>query len=81
MFFYAQLNENNVCIGVIQLKDEIISDKMIRIGELDSSLLSKKYEEGNWVEIPQAEPVKEQTQLDRVENTLDLLLLKQEGIL
>lgn len=48
MKFYAQLNENNICIGISQLSGEVIQDNMIEIPAADNSYLWKKYENGVW---------------------------------
>lgn len=56
MFYYAQLNENNICIGVSQLSGEVINDSLIRIDNADSSLLGKKYNNGLWEDVPTPDP-------------------------
>lgn len=48
MKFYAQLNENNICIGISQLSGEVIQKNLIEITSNDSDYLWKKYENGNW---------------------------------
>jgi hypothetical protein len=48
MKFYAQLNENNVCIGISQLSGEVIQDNMIEIPSLDNDKLWRKYENKAW---------------------------------
>ena len=48
MFCYAQLNENNICIGVSQLLGENTSDNMILIEQVDSDYLWRKYENDQW---------------------------------
>lgn len=48
MKFYAQLNENKVCIGISQLSGEVIQDNMIEIPSADAGCLWKKYENGAW---------------------------------
>jgi len=52
MFFYAQLDENNICIGISALSNEIDNDRMIQISEeqYSSLLLGKKYENGRFIE-------------------------------
>ena len=44
MKFYAQLNENNICIGISQLSGEVIQSNMIEIQSADNSYMWKKYE-------------------------------------
>lgn len=44
MKFYAQLNENNICIGISQLSGEINQSNMVEIPSLDTSYMWKKYD-------------------------------------
>ena len=62
--FYAQLNENNICVGVSQLSGEVKAENMIEIEAYDALLLGKKYDSGAWVEIPQEEPEPQPTEQD-----------------
>lgn len=48
MKFYAQLNENNICIGISQLSGEVIQSNMIEIQSADNSYLWRKYENSTW---------------------------------
>ncbi len=48
MKFYAQLNENNICIGISQLSGEVIQPNMIEIQSLDNDKLWRKYENKAW---------------------------------
>lgn len=48
MKFYAQLNENKICIGVSQLSGEVIQDNMIEIQSFDNDKLWRKYENKAW---------------------------------
>lgn len=48
MFYYAQLDKNNICVGVSYLSGEIIADNMIRIEEMNADLLGKKYNNGKF---------------------------------
>lgn len=58
MFIYAELNENNICKAVSELAGEVIKDTMIPLETYDTSLLGKRYEDGEWVEVP-VEPTPE----------------------
>jgi hypothetical protein len=54
-YFYAQLNENNICIGVSQLSGPAEASNMIQIDTLDTDKIWRKYENGAWsIEILQA---------------------------
>lgn len=48
MYYYAQLNENNICTGVSQLSGEVIQDKLISIENMSADYLWRKYENGQW---------------------------------
>ncbi len=48
MKFYAQLNENNICIGVSQLSGEVIQDNMVEIQSFDNDKIWRKYENKAW---------------------------------
>lgn len=53
-FYYAQIDENNICYNVSSLSGEINSDNMIRLSDYDISLLGKKYDNEKWIEVPQS---------------------------
>lgn len=48
MNIYAQLNENNICIGISQLSGEVNASNMIRIENFDEDKIRRKYENGAW---------------------------------
>ena len=64
-YFYAQIDENNICIAVSDLSGKVTAGNMLRRETYDTSLLGKKYNNGVWEEVPKPEP--EPTQLDRIE--------------
>ena len=64
-YYYAQIDENNICIAVSELSGKVTADNMLRLETYDTSLLGKKYNNGVWEEVPKPEP--EPTQLDRIE--------------
>ena len=64
-YFYAQIDENNICIAVSYLSGKVTAGNMLRLETYDTSLLGKKYNNGVWEEVPKPEP--EPTQLDRIE--------------
>ncbi len=65
-FYYAQLNENKVCIGISSLKGEVQADNMVRIPEYSDGYIWKKYENGKWSEEKYV-PDYKQIELDRME--------------
>ncbi len=48
MFIYAQLDKNNICIGVSQLAGEVIDPKLIPIDIADPDKIWRKYGNGQW---------------------------------
>lgn len=51
--FFALLDKDNICIGV-QKAPQMISQNAVEIAEYDTSLIFKKWENGQW--IPQDPP-------------------------
>ncbi len=81
---YAQLDENNICIGISQLSGEVTSDNMILLDNYDTSLLGKKYNNGIWEEVepePEPEPAPTEQEMINAEllTTLNTILLKING--
>lgn len=70
-YIYAELDENNICYAVSQLSGAVIADTMIPLETYDTSLLGKRYEDGEWVEVPVEQIEPEPTQLDRIENAVN----------
>lgn len=77
-YFYAQLDENNICIGLSQLSGEINSDNMVRLSEdgYSSNLLNLKYDNGGWLEAepPEYEPQLTEPLTEIKENQLMLMM-------
>ena len=48
MNYYAQINENNIVIGISQLSEETKNDELIKIESYDEDYLWRKYENGVW---------------------------------
>ena len=46
--YYAQLNKNNICFAISQLKSKIDNPKMIEVNELDGRFLEKKYKDNKF---------------------------------
>ena len=74
-YIYAELDENNICKAVSELSGEVIKDTMIPLETYDTSLLGKRYDNGEWVEVPVEPP---ETILEGViNNTVDILQHKR----
>lgn len=70
-YIYAELDENNICYAVSQLSGEVIANTMIPLETYDTSLLGKRYEDGEWVEVELPEIEQQETQLDRIESAVN----------
>lgn len=55
-YYYAQIDENNICVGVSDLSGEVNTDNMIRLDTYDLAVMGKKYEDGTWLEVENPEP-------------------------
>ena len=68
-YYYATIDENNICKGISDLNGEVNLPNMLKLNEYDASLLGKKYNKGLWeeVEVPLTlEPVLESlTKIDQ----------------
>ena len=61
MVYYAQIDENNICIGISQHPEEIDREDLIKIDSYDFGLLRKVWQDGEWIENPNPEPEPEPT--------------------
>ena len=52
-FYYAQVNENNLCFAVSELASEMNQENLITINELDVSLIGKMWNGSEWVNPPE----------------------------
>lgn len=50
MFYYAQIDEKNICVGISQLSGEVVMQNMIPIGSVDGNLIGKRFNNGTWEE-------------------------------
>lgn len=79
-YAYAEINEQNICIGLTEsgLSPEEVTDaRFIPIDSIDESLLLATYHPntGEWMQAEQPPaPEPEPTQLDRIESGVDKLL-------
>lgn len=69
--FYAQLNEENICVGVSQLSGEIDVHNMIKLENYDSTILGKKYEKGVWIDLPKLPPKPSQEEIIMAQTLLN----------
>lgn len=63
IYYYAQINADNVCCGVSQLSGIVEHDNMIQLESYDMSLMGKLWTGTEWVENPNPpEPVEPATE-------------------
>ena len=70
-YIYAELDENNICKAVSNLSGGVIADTMIPLDSYDISLLGKRYNNGEWLEVEQPEIEPQPSQLDRIESAVN----------
>lgn len=75
-YIYAQIDKNNICLGVSDLAGEKSEPNLIRIENLNPDLIGKKFSDGHWLEVPKSEMeetiTSEPTQLDRIEQAINM---------
>lgn len=49
--YYANLNDENICIGISCLSGRLNKPNLIEIDKFDKSLVGKKYKNGVWEEV------------------------------
>ena len=76
---YAQLNEENICVGVSDLSGEVEADNMKPIESFDVNILGKKYNNGEWEEV-EKEPEEKQNSEPTVENINEKIASLEEKI-
>lgn len=59
---YAEIDANNICVGVSELADYVEAENMIEIESYDITLLGKLYNDGKWVDPNAAEEPSEESQ-------------------
>lgn len=63
IYYYAQINDDNICCGVSQLCGIVEHDNMIQLESYDMSLMCKLWTGTEWVENPNPpEPVEPTTE-------------------
>jgi len=46
--YYAQINENNICVAISQVAGELNDSKHVPVEGLNEDLLWRKYDNGQW---------------------------------
>lgn len=84
-YYYALLDENNICIAVTQSAGELNHEKVVKLNENDASILGRKYEgglffvvESNETEIPsEQDTINSEILLSQSELKLELMGIKE----
>ncbi len=77
--FYVQLDANNICVGVSQLRGKVEAENMIEIPTYDISLFGKRYNNGDWLEVPKGEQEPQPTEQDLLNAQLLLNQTEQDA--
>lgn len=78
--FYAQLNEENICIGISQLSGEVKAENMIELDGYDTPLLGKRWTRQGWEEVPRPEQEAPAPTVDRLARLEAQTLLLADAI-
>ena len=57
MYYYAQLNADNVAVGVSQLSGAVDNPQLIPLETYDADVMGKKWNGSTWEAMPEPEPV------------------------
>ena len=76
--FYAEINQDNICFALLETDNEINKPTMIQIEGMNTNVLGRKYENGEWIDV-EPEPVT--TEPNEQEIIQAELLLSQQEIL
>lgn len=73
MYYYAQINEENVCVATQETSDKAPFENMIQLSSEEEmfTVLGKKYENGTWVTLaPEILPDPEPTESELIQAEL-----------
>ena len=74
--FYAEINQDNICFALLETDNEINKPTMIQIESMNTNVLGRKYENGEWIDV-EPEPVTTEPNEQEIIQA-DLLLSQQE---
>ena len=70
-YFYAEINENNICHSLLSTPKITEAENMIEVDSYDMSLIGKKYENGIWKDTEQSVEEISDTELIQAEMLLN----------
>ena len=74
--FYAEINQDNICFALLETDNEINKPTMIQIENMDTNVLGRKFENGEWIEV-EPEPVTAEPSEKQIMQA-EILLSQQE---
>jgi len=82
LFYYAQLNEQKICIGISSLAGDTESPDMIPVPNYSDDYMWRKFENGEWSteKFPPPEPVNQKPLSEEVEDLKKADLDNKEAI-
>lgn len=85
MKYYATINSENICDGISQLNDKVISDNLIELTSYDTSVIGKMWTGSEWVDNPnppepQLEPVTNEDIDAKLTDTQNIVLDAMSGM-
>ena len=80
MYRYAQINEKSIAVGDSWLSGEVTADNMIQIPEDLPSPLGKKYENGEFIDVPTPpdESINFEDMMEEMALNIEYLVVLQE---
>ena len=72
--FYAQVDEEKICLEVSRLSGAVEAENLIEIPFFDTAIIGKKYVDGTWAEVDNPTTDPESSRLDRIEEQEQAIL-------
>lgn len=72
--FYAQVDEEKICLAVSRLSGAVEAENLIEIPFFDTAIIGKKYVDGTWAEVDNPTTDPESSRLDRIEEQEQAIL-------
>lgn len=72
--FYAQVDEEKICLAVSRLSGAVEAENLIEIPFFDTAIIGKKYVDGTWAEVDNPTTDPESSRIDRIEEQEQAIL-------
>lgn len=73
VYYYAQIDDNNICVGVSQLAGEVDNSSLVVLESYDTSIMGKLWTGTEWVDNPNPPSPVEPTQEPTAQDIMDKL--------